>query len=559
VSLRNPILLREGDDARHALGPATFGLIVLAGLTVVGYPLLLLSMDRMMLVSQVSDDAYYYFNVARHIAAGAGPTADGITVTTGWHPLYGFILAGLHCVLDVSPDGFVKSALLLNAVCFALTGGFLLLVARRVWGELAGWCAGLLWWTNPHAVTLVSVGLEGSVYGATLAFFFWRLVDFVDFAQMHRSVAGRALLLGVSAGLVLLSRTDAIVLLPLVALVLLVVDRGTLSGRAFLAVLVCGLALVMLGGWWYYAWKHTGSISQGSGAIKRLWRESMNAERGMLWAAGFTLAGWAKFAGKSVIKVPALKWVLSTLPPLFRGAHGPQGRGWAGVWLLHLLWVFPIGLGLAYALLLDRPRTWYYVPSLVGMTLLASGAARILIQSQPVHWLPRLARRCLPLLAWLVLIESAAVLGRNVLFTRSRDQVMGALAAKWVDEHIDAFIAPGEHIGCWHSGIVQYYTPRHTVINLDGLANNEILPVLRGEKTMNAYWDERKIRAILGAPREKMGDFAESWGDNRLVTVESFRTKRKSAEVRVIMSAEQAAHWEKSYPRDADPAGEGQP
>ncbi|MCB9849808.1 MAG: hypothetical protein H6817_03810 [Phycisphaerales bacterium] len=538
-------MLSENDDALASLRHPVMGISLLAVLMVVGMPVLFALADRLYLVSQVSDDAYYYFNVAVNLAAGNGPTADGVTTTTGWHPLYGFALAAVHRGLSPSLDGFVKLAIGLNAIYFAMTGVFLGLAARRLWGRVAGWSAALLWWANPHAAMLVSVGLEGSIYGAVLSLLLWQVTVYVQPAEREAHASAtmvRAGIVGICSGLVLLGRTDSIVLLPLVALVMLVLPRGTLASRAGAIVLMAAIALACLGGWWYFAWKHTGSTQQGSGAIKLLWRKSMNAEHGALWAVGYTAAVFGNYLLECAIKAPAFKWVLSALPGVSR--HGTTEPTRAKRWLLHLLWVFPIGLGLAYALFLDRPRTWYYVPALVGFTLLTAGGVHVLITTAPVSGLQKLARRCLPLMAWLVVIESAAIFGRNLVSPRSTDQVFGALAAGWVEDHIDKFIEPGARIGCWHSGIVQYYTPGHTVINLDGLANNEILPVLRGEETMNAYWDERNIQAILGEPREKMGGYAEAWDGKQLVAVERFSAKHKSAEVRVVMSDAEAAKWQ---------------
>ena len=34
------------------------------------------------------DDGFYYFKIAQHIAQGAGSSFDGVTTTTGYHPLW---------------------------------------------------------------------------------------------------------------------------------------------------------------------------------------------------------------------------------------------------------------------------------------------------------------------------------------------------------------------------------------------------------------------------------------------------------------------------------------
>ena len=48
----------------------------------------LLATPGAMLGGYVADDAFYYLNIARNLAAGHGPTFDGSTATNGFHPLY---------------------------------------------------------------------------------------------------------------------------------------------------------------------------------------------------------------------------------------------------------------------------------------------------------------------------------------------------------------------------------------------------------------------------------------------------------------------------------------
>ncbi len=504
--------LRQGDLLRAAI----WALVVLAGVMAVAFPVYMLFCGRERLVAYVSDDAYYYFNVAGHLAKGEGPTADGVTVTTGFHPLYAFLLAGTHTLTNPSLDGFIRQSIVLNAVCFIAAAVFLYLAAKRLWSGVAGAAAALLWLSNPHANLISTTGLEGSVYSLTLALLFWRLAVFVvelEQSEDHGRFWRQVLVLGVVGGMVVLSRTDAITLLPLVAIVMLVAARRIRWTQRALGVgATCVIGVGFLSLWWYYAWRYTGQIVQGSAAIKMLWHETKAGGDTFAAGAAFAAAVWTKYLYKSFFKVPALLWVLSTFPALFVWR---TGRGLGRAVYLHTLWIFPAGIGLAYALFIDRPRTWYYVPALIGLTLISAGGVHYLLTVIPANRLWALARKFAPLLAWVVVIESGAIFARDAIYGRSGEQVNAIAAAEMLVQDVP----PGTRLGCWHSGIVQYYTPGLTVINLDGLANNEILPVLRGEKTMNDYWDERNITVLLGAPRAKMGTYAEEWDGKRLVTV----------------------------------------
>ena len=95
---------------------------------------------------------------------------------------------------------------------------------------------------------------------------------------------------------------------------------------------------------------------------------------------------------------------------------------------------------------------------------------------------------------------------------RSKRQAEAIYACEWLNQELPA----RTRIAGWHSGIMQYYTPNLTVINIDGLANNDILSVLRGEKTMNQYWDEMEVEYVLGRPESAMAAGEEEWDGKRL-------------------------------------------
>src|SRR5262245_47671310 len=44
------------------------------------------------------DDAFYSLSVARNLAAGVGPTADGVHETSGFQPLYTLLLVPLYAL-----------------------------------------------------------------------------------------------------------------------------------------------------------------------------------------------------------------------------------------------------------------------------------------------------------------------------------------------------------------------------------------------------------------------------------------------------------------------------
>jgi hypothetical protein len=75
---------------------------------------LTLSIENLLLF--VSDDAYYYLNVARNIVRGAGSSFDGMDPTNGYHPLWMLCLLPVYRLFGSSADAALRAALVLQVL-----------------------------------------------------------------------------------------------------------------------------------------------------------------------------------------------------------------------------------------------------------------------------------------------------------------------------------------------------------------------------------------------------------------------------------------------------------
>lgn len=561
----NPLWRRFAADIR----PPLAGMALLAVIMCVVFPIWRLAASREGYVAHLSDDAFYYFSVAPNLAAGKGPTADGITMTTGWHPLYGFLLAGIYRLTHPSLDGFPKEAIALNAVLYLCSAYVLYLAGKCWWGRTAGILAALLWLTSGHGVYIAASGLESSLYILCLSLLLWRLADF---ATRRRAMGGYlrgCVVVGVCAAFTVLARTDSVLLMPLVMLILLAAGRtrsgvpaspdvadpsmpptdrsATLSQHSsplradfhappswrvcLMGIGVFGLLIAAAyGGWLAYVHHYTGELHQGSAAVKMEWRKFLMRGKPPWAVLGFTLGMWSEFAVLAFFKVPALKWLLAGVPLLWTTTRNQAERG-----LLHLLCITPVVLGLAYGLLLEWARAWYSMPAMLTLTLLAAGAGTAVLRNssgpgpqgpgrRSLDRLRRLVRNTLGLILWAAVLESGITFARAVYAEPLADA--GKLSPVRVAEWLEQNVEPHTRIGCWHSGIIGYYTPHLDVINLDGLNNNDILLILRGDRLLNPYWDKVGI-TVLAPPQDvdprtgevcrKMGRFKWQWDHKRLV------------------------------------------
>jgi hypothetical protein len=69
----------------------------------------------------VSDDAYYYLQVARNITHGAGSSFDGMNPTNGYHPLWMLCLLPVYWLWGGAPELALRITLLLQGLIVAAT------------------------------------------------------------------------------------------------------------------------------------------------------------------------------------------------------------------------------------------------------------------------------------------------------------------------------------------------------------------------------------------------------------------------------------------------------
>lgn len=508
-------------DGRHRLtawvGKLLFASIVIA--VVLLSILCFLPPGRV--VDYLSDDAYYYFQVARHIAQGQGPTFDGITVTTGFHPLYAFLLAGLARLVSAGGLGLVRAALLLNTACYFLTGWSIWVAVRYLWGrKVARWGA-LFWFTTPHAMLLVATGMESSLYACAVALFFAFL------CRNQQRICGigasfiDAMILGGLCGVAIVARTDGLALCMLAGIVLLVpcvpdllrarhtphptttACRSLLlhGGRASVFFVVALLPFVA---WLIYAERYTGHLLQSSAQIKQVWRAQLCADMTLLQRGMFSLDIGFNWVVKSLVKTPALKVLLPFAGGLGVTLIGKKAVGRRAT--LHLLWLFPLALGAAYSLGFPKTWTWYFAPGMVTLSILAAGCMGVALESQRHDRLSLYARRWLPLLLVVALAESYAYLGVKAARGRNRNQRDMYATAVWMREHLPS----DARVAAWNAGIFSWYSGCR-VVNLDGLINNDILEEYRLGHSLGDYLVDKRINYVVDEAH-MMGERLPEWG-----------------------------------------------
>lgn len=442
-----------------------------------------------LLVRYLSDDAYYYYKVALNLAAGHGFTFDGLTRTTGVHPLFAVLLAGLQQLLHLSPNGMVTAALLLNGTCFYLAGLFLYRAAAALWNPAAALCAGLAWFSNPHAILLVATGLEGSLYAACLAALLWRMAASPP-ASMRVAV-GQWIGLGVCGAFCVWARTDAIIVLVVLALYPACFRSGKPGERRVSSAVLMIASLGAWGAWMWYCRESTGQAFSGSAGMKMMQRQLAVAGLPLWQQGGISLTILAAWLGKSLIKVPLFKYAVVLAIATGAGRGGLRRHPLPA--LVATAWLAWCVLGCAYACLLPRIWTWYYAPALVVFTLATAWVWRSALDRRSAGT-PGAARlRCgLVVILAIAALESYGYLATKGIRGRNRYQIQALATAEWMRDNLP----PGAIAAAWNTGIYGFYSGR-TVINLDGLINDDMLEWLRSGRPVADYLRRRNVRYIV--------------------------------------------------------------
>jgi 4-amino-4-deoxy-L-arabinose transferase-like glycosyltransferase len=455
-----------------------------------------------------SDDAFYFFQIARNLATGRNVTFDGETLTNGFHPLWLLLVTPLHGLSD--DPVFVLHAALTLAALLAV-GTTLLIhasVAMLTGNRAAALLAAAFYGLHPYLVVESVNGLETALALFTLATSLWLFLRLA--LRRNAPTPGASVRLGLCAGLMMLSRTDLVFVLPPILLCLLVRWRW----RPPLVTGAVATAVVMP--WLIWNLVSFGTIVQVSSlALAEPIQQDWLAEHGDTLARRVQ-RGWqitADAFGDRLVHYYFVPRGGSRLPLLLAAAALLASlplapRASARAFLRRVGLVMIPGAGIVLTLLYHSAvrwwlREWYFAPmALLGALLLGLAVAYL------GDWLAdsRLAARRGPaagLYAGVAAVLFAA-LGPHQAErweTHSPHRFNQLEAARWVADHT----RPGARIGSFNAGILGYFSER-TVVNLDGVVNADAYQAGRDGRLMEYVVSRRidylvDLRGTLGQAR----------------------------------------------------------
>ncbi len=435
-----------------------------------------------------TDDTFYYYAFAQNLAAGLGPTVDGVAPTNGVQPLWAALLTVLAWLVP-GQHAYVTVVL---AVCLAsllATGVIWCRLAWRFGGTFCAWITAVL-----LARLLVShqwallTGMEISLNLLVVSALAVALIRLHDHGWSHpvRGPLGLGLLLA----LFLAGRIDHVLLLA--GPVILELGLRMWGRSAMLPAirwrdlpLIAAPSLLLLAPWLIWNRREFGHWLPVSGAIKLWLGERALAAQGIdtpgerlahAWRTGWWFVArpfaWSlesalrqdRLAG---IGVAGFVGGLAATVALV-----PRGRRRAAVAVLAvtLLAILPRGFVMGYRLEqgnLDYANWYLTLAWPVGFFLVVHAAWRLMRLVPSWRGLDRLVPGLLLFVLWITFFPvKFTTMTREVTDSDQawRRPLAKVAALRWAEANLPADAV----LGSLNSGIMHYYAHDRLVHNLDG-------------------------------------------------------------------------------------------
>lgn len=433
----------------------------------------------------LSDDAYYYFRIAKNIALGHGASFDGISPTNGFHPLYAVALVPLFYIFGADPDSPVRAALIMLSA-FDVCAGYCIYRMVKIIGDERGALIGSSFWLlNPCIFFVAFTGTEAALCAFAVAF---ALLLWAQAGRDGDMGPARMARLGALTGLAMLARSDSIILL-LAFCIAILAGRGSSAKektRAFAA--LCAAAVAVCAPWLVWNLALFGTIRQVSGEVKPYIQDLLFTREGTGYFSNIfsnLRTTYIMIATSSGVRAPGLSLIVVAVASafVFRRKGGIvahlRAPGAAAAYVI-LLFLF-------YSLYFWHIQAWYFHALLMAVCVLLGWASSV--------WLSCLGRPAA--MAWEVvvaaLIALAAANGCRYWrlgfypWQRAYHEVALELGRRF---------GTGERFAAFNAGIYGYYA-EPVVVNMDGVVNNSALAAMRDGTLFGGFIERNRIRYLV--------------------------------------------------------------
>ena len=415
-------------------------------------------------VQYTPDDAYYYLSLARNFVRFHNWTFDsGVSLTTGFHPLWAYVLVLFHGIFQPSTDGFVRISLVLSSLLTLISALILFWKGWKYQQPIILASMVVLLGTRNILINSVS-GVEWPLVTLIIVLFC------VTFIEKFSNRSGKILLflLGLIGST---ARADFGLLAFSIFLSSFILWKWGKNSE-YLKASALGLigAVVGVGVVFLHNYLFTGLALQSSALMKSHWMKGeINFYPLFLGGVGLLfLLLIPAFAGNLTKKmqVSDMQYLLG-LSAFFAWigygvfySKNSDIQPWYSANILFSVFIFFCLLW--YAIQHGRLAKYQFMPHVLFIVIFAITFSRMFIKTYPVN-------------------------EQN---------------SEWI--HQQAFLEAGKYlhdhpldgkVGAWNAGILNYYQGGE-VVNLDGLVNNDIYAFAIKDSSFD-YLQKENIRYVI--------------------------------------------------------------
>lgn len=450
-----------------------------------------------------ADDTFYYYALAQNIVEGHGVVFNQGVPTNGFHPLYAILLIPIFELLSsFGTNAPVYASLVLLSAVTVLTAIPIYGIGNELHSETAGLLAAFLWLFNPFVLFVSLSGLESPLQAFFIVLLIWYTLVKVDRdAPTYKQMT----IVGSIIALAFLSRMDSVLfgIGIFVAFTLRAIwKNGSLVNADELlsrvAPIVSGgvVASLLVSPWLLWNLLVVGRLTPVSGAALRAirldggtpyWKMvvlSMLDTAGFVWNFFFyglfwSISGILKGAIALLLLLGIIA-ILLTKTKFITLIKRFDFLVFGGLLYYPFYWFYELGM-----------RPWYSLVTLLVLSLLLALALAEVINNTERAQVGRVVVVVL-LFSGLFIASGAA---------HYQEGTYPQEVTKWeAAQYIEAEVPNDATVGSFNTGIYQYYTPNHDVINLDGVMNPETFRAQQ-QGELSGYVCSRGIDYIIDPPR----------------------------------------------------------
>jgi hypothetical protein len=441
------------------------------------------------MIGYLNDDAFYYLIPAHSFAHGAGWTFDGVTRTSGFQLLYGYVAA-----LAALGAGYTRALPIVMTIssAIALLIGVRLVLGRSsaMYGSGIAAAAMGLTLASPRAFLQITAGLEWGWAVMMTGLLVWSLAR----ATPSQSTAAMAAFLAV------LTRVDLSFFVAIYVCMMAWSSWQSKAGsarKALSLILVCGIASgTALAVTAANSWLITGQWIPNSVAMKEFWSHSNAFLPAISWnmivsctGPGAVLTWVRQAAGLRSAIVIAFFFVIAIAVCINEWNKGFERRALAIASVLTLA-AYSVAYGRTVNLVADH----YSAPIIMPMALLMCGVFTLAQRYWPV---------------------AAGALTVGVVVAGVTGNWDGFPAHRVIARHAGTLFAKLPHdarVAGWNVGIAGWRTQKR-VMNLDGLANADVVQSIQSG-TLVCYLEDNRIGYIMDFGFMFAGQVDTAFSDN---------------------------------------------